>query len=115
MEVGIHRSPGEAGIWGFRYGAERFFFSFRGGIWELDPRSGKKENVGVLGLCGEGLGMEGSRVAGMEQLLGPSWGNCPNLRDNSQPWKDLRDNSQPCCVPSIPSGLILPPSSHRHL
>lgn len=79
VEVGIHRSLGEAGIWDFRYGAERFFFSFRGGIWELDPRSGKKENVGVLGLCGEGLGMEGSRVAGMEQLLGPSWDQLSQL------------------------------------
>lgn len=33
----------------------------------------------MLGLCGEGLGMEGSRVAGMEQLLGPSWDQLSQL------------------------------------
>lgn len=55
-----------------------FSSQFRGGIWELDPCSAKKENDDVLGSCGKGLGVEVTRVAVMEQLwwhLEPSWGH----------------------------------------
>lgn len=63
-------SPFPVGSRNLGLDTEKSFSSqFRGGIWELDPRSGKKESAGFVW---RGFGVEGTRVVVMEKLLGPS-------------------------------------------